>query len=147
MVLGLVFLWLFVVVLGSGVSMVRHADKLAVRLGEPVGTLILTLSVTAIEVMSISSVSIHGHADATLTRDTLLSVVMIILNGLVGLSLFLGAWRHLEQQYNLQGANAYLGLIIPLAVLALVLPSFTRSTPGATISFGQSVLIVSHRVV
>jgi Ca2+:H+ antiporter len=121
---------------------VRHADHLAIRLGEPYGTLILTLSVTAIEVMSITAVTVNGHADATLTRDTLFSILMILLNGMVGLALLVGAWRHHEQTFNLQGANAYLGLIIPLAVLCLVLPNYTLSTPGPTISTPQAVFLI-----
>jgi Ca2+:H+ antiporter len=138
----LVFAWLFAVVLGSALAVVRHADHLAVRLGEPYGTLILTLAVTAIEVMSITAVMLHGANNPTLVRDTLFSVVMIILNGMVGLSLLAGAWRHREQHYNLQGANAYLGLIIPLSVLSLVLPNFTRTTPGPTLSTVQSSFLV-----
>ena len=67
---------------------------------------------------------------------------MIILNGMVGLSLLSGAWRHNEQQYNLQGANTYLGLIIPLAVLSLVMPDFTRTTAGPTFSTGQEILLI-----
>jgi Ca2+:H+ antiporter len=67
---------------------------------------------------------------------------MIFLNGMVGLSLLLGAWRHREQQYNLQGANTYLGLIIPLAVLSLILPDFTRAAPGPKISTGQSIFLI-----
>src|SRR5271154_6867939 len=131
----LVFAWLFVVVLGSVLCVVRHADHLAVRFGEPYGTLILTLAVTTIEVISISTMILHGRAhNATLVRDTLFAVVMIILNGMVGLSLLIGALRHHEQQYNLQGANAYLGVIIPLAVLSLILPNYTVSTAGPTLS-------------
>ncbi len=140
--LGVVFLWLFWAVLGSAFAVVRHADKLAIRLGEPYGTLILTLSVTAIEVMSISAVVVNGHGDATLTRDTLFSVLMVLLNGMVGLSLLVGAWRRREQVYNLQGANAYLGLIIPLAVLCLILPDFTQTTPGPTISVPQAAFLI-----
>lgn len=140
--LAFIFAWLFAVVLGSALSVVRHADHLAVRLGEPYGTLILTVSITFIEVMSISAVMTHGENNPTLTRDTLLAVVMIILNGMVGLSLLLGGWRHSEQHYNLQGANAYLGVIIPLIVLSLILPDFTQTTPGPTLSFAQQVFLV-----
>jgi Ca2+:H+ antiporter len=140
--LGFVFLWLFVTVLGSALSVVRHAERLAVQLGEPPGTLILTLSITFIEVMSISAVMLHGENNPTLTRDTLFAVVMIVLNGMVGLSLLLGGWRHREQQYNLQGANAYLGVIIPLVVLSLVLPDYTQTTPGPTLSFAQEDFLV-----
>jgi Ca2+:H+ antiporter len=140
--LAFIFLWLFAVVLGSALSVVRHADHLAVRLGEPYGTLILTLSITFIEVMSISAVMLHGQNNPTLTRDTLFAVVMIILNGMVGLSLLLGGWRHREQHYNLQGANAYLGVIIPLVVLSLLLPDYTQTTPGPTLSVPQQVFLV-----
>jgi len=140
--LGVVFLWLFAVMLASAVSVVRHADRLAERLGEPYGTLILTLSVTFIEVMSISAVMLHGANNPTLVRDTLLAVVMIILNGMVGLSLLVGAWRHREQAYNLQGANAYLSAIVPLAGLSLILPTFTTTTEGPTLSGPQQVFVV-----
>jgi Ca2+:H+ antiporter len=138
--LGLIFAWLFAVVLGSALSVVRHADQLASRLGEPYGTLILTLAVTSIEVMSIAAVMMHGESPA-LARDTLFSVVMIILNGMVGLSLLIGGWRYREQYYNLQGANAYLGVIIPLTVLSLILPNYTLTTPGPTLSFVQETFL------
>lgn len=138
--LGIIFIWLFAVIMGSALSVVRHADHLAVRLGEPYGTLILTLAVTSIEVMSISAVMTHGDNPA-MARDTLFSVLMIILNGMVGLSLLIGAMRHREQSYNLQGANAYLGVIIPLAVLSLILPDFTQTTPGPTLSFPQEIFL------
>jgi Ca2+:H+ antiporter len=133
--------WLFVVILGSALSVVRHADRLAVRLSEPYGTLILTLSVTFIEVASITAIMLHGENNPTLTRDTLFAVVMIILNGMVGLALLVGGLRHREQHYNLQGANAYLGVILPLIAFSLLLPDFTQTTPGPTLSIGQSAFI------
>jgi len=137
----LIFLWLFAVVLGSAMSVVRHADALAERLGEPYGTLILTLSITSIEVAGISAVMSHGGNNPTLARDTIFAVVMIVLNGMVGLSLLVGAWRHREQHYNLQGANAYLGVIVPLATLSLVCPDFTQTTSGPTLSVAQQVVL------
>ncbi len=140
--MAILFAVLFAVILGSSLSVVRHADHLAEQLGEPYGTLILTLSVGVIEVVSLSGVILHGDNNPTLVRDSLLSVVMIILNGMVGMALLIGAWRHREQHYNLQGANTYLGLIIPLVVLSLVLPSFTRTTPGPTLSTAQSGFLI-----
>jgi Ca2+:H+ antiporter len=136
------FVILFAVILTSSLSVVRHADHLARQLGEPYGTLILTLSVAVIEVVSVSAVIVHGDNNPTLARDSLLSVVMIILNGMVGASLLIGAWLHREQHYNLQGANTYLAVIIPLVVLSLVLPCFTRTTPGPTLSLAQSVFLI-----
>ena len=109
------FSWLFVVMLWLAFSVVRHADSLAIILGEPYGTLILTLSVISIEVIMISAVMITGENNPTLARDMLYSVLMIVLNGLVGVTLIIGALRHGEQQYNLKGSVAYLGVIIPMA--------------------------------
>ena len=137
----IVFVWLFTAILGSIFCVVRHADHLAVQLGEPYGTLILTISVTLIEVISISATMLHGANNPTLARDTFFSVVMIILNGMVGLSLLVGGWRHREQQYNFQSANTYLGLIIPLAVLSLILPDFTETTKGPMLSFMQETFL------
>jgi len=139
--LALIFFWLFVVVLGSCLNVVRHADGLAEIIGEPYGTLILTLSVTTIEVLSISAVMLHGENNPTLVRDTLFSVVMVILGGMAGVCLLVGGWRHKEQSYNLQGANSYLGVIIPLAVLSLVLPNFTATTVGPMLSKAQQIIV------
>jgi len=134
---ALLFGGLFGVALGSCLAVVRHADHLAVRLGEPYGTLILTLAITVIEVLSISAMTVHTEPNPGLVRDTIFAVVMILLNGMVGISLLLGGWRHREQQFNLQGANVYLGVITPLLVLSLILPDFTISTPGPTFTIAQ----------
>jgi Ca2+:H+ antiporter len=137
-----VFAWLFFAIMGSALSVVRHADHLAAEVGEPFGTLVLTLSVTSIEVIAISTAMLHGQNDPTLARDTIFSVVMIIMNGMIGLSLLLGGLKHNEQSYNLHGANTYLGVIIPLTVLSLVLPNYTRTTSGPTLSHLQEALLI-----
>jgi Ca2+:H+ antiporter len=137
-----VFLWLFAVILWSAVSVVRHADCLAIKLGEPYGTLILTLSAISIEVVMISTAMLHGANNPELGRDAIFAVVMIALNGFVGLCLLLGGLRHREQYYNLQGVNSYINVIMTLAVLGLVLPNFTTTTGGATFSTGQQIFLV-----
>ncbi|MDO9413763.1 MAG: calcium:proton antiporter [Pseudolabrys sp.] len=139
--LTFIFAWLFAAVLGSALCVARHADRVAEILGEPYGTLVLTLSVTTIEVMSISAVMLHGDPNPTLVRDTLFAIVMLILGGMIGGSLLLGGWRNREMQYNLQGANSFLGVIIPLAIITLTLPSFTVTTPGPTLSYPQQIFV------
>ncbi len=137
-----VFLWLFAVILWSAICVVRHADCLAIKLGEPYGTLILTLSAISIEVVMISTAMLHGANNPTLGRDAIFAVVMIALNGLVGLSLLLGGLRYREQYYNLQGVNSYLNVIMTLAVLGLVLPNFTTSKSGPNFSTEQEVFLI-----
>jgi len=137
-----VFLWLFAVIFWSAVSVVRHADCLAVKLGEPYGTLILTLSAISIEVVMISTAMLHGANNPTLGRDAIFSVIMIALNGFVGLCLLIGGLRYREQYYNLQGVNSYLNVIMTLAVVGLVVPNFTTSTSGPTFSTEQEVFLI-----
>jgi Ca2+:H+ antiporter len=142
-----VSLWLFGVILLSAFAVVRHAEALAARLGEPYGTLILTLAVTGIEVMMIAAIMYAGKGNSALARDAMMAVVMIVLNGLVGLSLLWGGLRYHEQSYNLQGANAFLAVILPLAVLGLVLPNFTQATPGPTLSPLQAGFLILMSLV
>jgi Ca2+:H+ antiporter len=138
-----VFVWLFAVILWSAMCVVRHADCLAIKFGEPYGTLILTLSAISIEVVMISTAMLHGANNPTLGRDAIFAVIMIALNGLVGLSLLLGGLRYREQHYNIQGVNAYLNVIMALAVLGLVLPNFTTSTSGPTFSTEQGIFFAT----
>ena len=138
-----VFVCLFVVILRSTICVVRHADCIAIKLGEPYGTLILTLSAISIEVVMISTAMLHGANNPTLGRDATFAVIMIALNGLVGLSLLLGGLQYREQHYNIQGVNAYLNVIMALAVLGLVLPNFTTSTSGPTFSTEQEIFFVA----
>jgi Ca2+:H+ antiporter len=131
---GFVMVWLFLAILTSALAVVHHAEHLAVRLGEPLGTLLLTLAVIGIEVTMIAAVMLTGEGNPTVARDAMYAVVLIVLNGMVGMCLLLGGLRYHEQSYNLQGANAFLAVIVPLCVLDLVLPSFTQSSPGPTLS-------------
>ncbi len=122
-IIGLVF-WTVFVALG-------HAEAVAHRLGEPYGTLVLTMAVTAIEVSVIVSVMLHGTPNPTIARESVFSTVMIITSGVVGVCLVLGGLRHRRQEYNPLGTGALLSVVIALAVLTLVLPNFTLAAgPG-----------------
>ena len=129
------------VILAAAIAIVRHADVLAHRLGEPAGTLLLTLAITGLEVAMVAFVMSTGAAKPTLARDTMFAVVMLVLNGFLGLALLFGGLRHHEQRYNLQSANAFLVMILPLTVLGLVLPDFTRTTVGPTLSTFQMIFL------
>jgi Ca2+:H+ antiporter len=139
---GFYFVLLFGAMLISSFSVVRHADSLAINLGEPYGTLILTLSVITIEVVAISTVMLTGGDNPTLARDMMFSVLMIVLNGLVGLSLLIGGFRHIEQDFNLQGVQTFLAMIMVLSVFSLILPNYTLSTSVGTFSTFQTFFII-----
>lgn len=138
--LAVIFVWLFVVMIWCAFGVVHHGEALAELLGEPYGTLILTLAVVTIEVTIMASIMLGGDPNPTLPRDTMFAVMMITLNGMVGLALMVGALRHGQQQYNLEGATAFLAVISPLAMVALVLPDFTTSTADPTFSPSQAVV-------
>src|SRR4029077_4471290 len=117
---------------------VFHAEIVALRVGEPFGTLVLALAVTTIEVALIVSMMIAGGAEtASLARDTLFAAVMIVCNGIIGICLLAGGLRHHEQGFQLLGANAALSVLIALTTLTLILPNVTTTTPGPTFSRSQ----------
>lgn len=143
---GALFVWLLVAIVISAFAVVHEAEELAHLLGEPFGTLILTLSIVIIEVALISAVMLGANVP-TLARDTMYSVLMIVLNGVVGIGLLIGGFRHHEQEYNLQGAAAYLAILIPLSLIALVLPNFTTSTGGGTLNAMQAVAFSAFTIL
>ena len=127
---------------GSVFAAVHHAEVVAHRVGEPYGTLVLALAVTLIEVALIVSLMIAGGAEAAaLARDTVFAAVMIILNGIVGLCLLVGGIKHRQQVFSLDGVSAALVALATIAVMTLVFPNFTVTTPGPFYSSGQLVLI------
>lgn len=132
-----------IALLGSAVfTAVHHAEALAVKIGEPFGSILLALAITVLEVGLIVSVMISGSAGSeAIARDTVFSAVMIVLNGIVGICLLMGGARYYEQQFHVQGAAGILSVIATLAVIALVLPNFTLATTGPTLAPGQLVFV------
>ena len=140
---GVVSLWLVGTILVSALAVVRHAEGVAERVREPLGTVVLTLAMSGMEMLMIAAVMYSGKGAPALARDTMMAIVMIVLNGLVGACLLVGGLRYREQTTNLYGPNAFLGVLLPLSVLGLVLPRFTRSSAGPTLSPLQSLFLIS----
>jgi Ca2+:H+ antiporter len=140
--MSFLFLWLFGAILLSAFGVVRHADCLAIKLGEPFGTLILTLAVVGMEVMMISALMLTGDPDPTMARDTMFAVVMIVLNALFGIALVAGGWRHREQSYNLQGAMTFLTMLVPLSVFGLVLPYYAPANASPSLIMLRAVTLL-----
>lgn len=117
---------------------VTHAEEIAHRVGEPFGTLVLAVAVTIIEVALIVTLMItDGETTSTLARDTVFAAVMIVCNGVVGMSLLVNARRNHTVRFSEQGANALLGTLLTLATLTLVIPTFTSTPPGPFFSSAQ----------
>jgi Ca2+:H+ antiporter len=130
------------VLVGAVLVAVHHAEVVAHRLGEPFGTLVLALAVTAIETALILSMMIAGGENmAVLPRDSIYAAVMIICNGVVGLCILLGGLVHREQTFRVEGAGAGLAALIVMATLTLVLPVFTTTTPSGTYSTSQLAFV------
>lgn len=117
---------------------VHHAEVVALRVGEPFGTLVLALAVTVIESGLILSIMLSGGTGTSaLARDTVFATVMIVCNGVVGLCLLAGAVRHHVLAFRVEGTNQALSVLAALVTLTLVLPSFTTTVPGPAYSAGQ----------
>src|SRR4030095_9663576 len=116
---------------GAVLAAVNHAEVVALRVGEPFGSLVLAVAVTIIEVGLIVTLMISGGpGTASLARDTVFAAVMITCNGIVGIALLIGAVRFHLTIFNAEGTGAALATVTTLATLSLVSPTFTTSRPG-----------------
>lgn len=127
-----------VLLIGSVMSAVHHSEIIAHRVGEPYGTIILAVAITIIEVSVIISLMLSGGEETvTLARDTVYSASMLILNGIVGLCLFIGAIKHYEQTFNKESVTIALVSLVSIIVFTLILPSLTLTVPGQAYSQPQ----------
>src|SRR5262245_21069368 len=138
---GLFAIVLLVILFGTVFAAVHHSEVIAERIGEPYGTLLLTLAVTIIEVALIATIMLGDKPAPTLARDTVFAVVMIVCNGLVGLCIFIGGLRYREQDFQVSGANLYLSVLFVLATISLVMPNYTMTTPGPVYSQAQLAFV------
>jgi Ca2+:H+ antiporter len=123
-------------------SAVHHAEVIAHRTGEPLGTLVLALAVTVIEAALVISIMLAGGAkDAAVARDTVYAAVMIICNGVVGLCLLLGGLRHLQQSFRIEGTGSGLAALAVLSTLVLVAPTLTTSAPAGAYTNSQLIFV------
>src|SRR5262249_8518120 len=135
---GFVFAAILLVILfGTVFAAVHHAEVIAHRIGEPFGTLLLTLAVTIIEVALIATIMLGEQEVPTLARGAVFAVVMIGCNGLVGVCIFIGGLHYREQDFQVPGANLYLSVLFTLATITLILPNYTLTTPGPVYSEAQ----------
>jgi len=141
------FLWLFAVMMWGAFGVVHHADAVAEKLGEPYGTLVLTFSVIIIEVALLAAIMLHGQNNPTLARDVMFATLMIVLNGMVGTALLIGALRYWEQECNLTGARSFLVVMSALSIVALVLPKFTETAPSPVEAPGKAILFIAITVL
>ncbi|CCB63350.1 MULTISPECIES: calcium:proton antiporter [unclassified Hyphomicrobium] len=123
--------------IGVVFAAVYHAEEVAHIMGEPVGTLVLTVAVTIIELALIISLMLTGKATPTLVRETVFAVIMIVTTGLVGLCIVVGGLRFREQTFDVTSAKIYLAMLIVLATLTLILPNYTTTVPGGLYSESQ----------
>src|SRR5438034_3627600 len=128
---------LLVILFGTVFAAVHHAETIAQKIGEPYGTLLLTLAVTIIEVALIATIMLGENPVPTLARDTVFAVVMIVCNGLVGICILVGGLRYREQDVQVTASSLYLSVLIVLATITLILPNYTLTTPGPLYSAAQ----------
>ncbi len=124
--------------IGAVLSAVHHAEVIAHKTGEPYGTLVLSISVTIIEVSLIIGMMLAGHEGAEfIARDAVFATVMIVINGIIGLCIFMGGLIHHEMSFRNEGTNSALGVLTAMVTFILVMPIVTISTPGPDLTKSQ----------
>jgi len=146
---AMIALLLAAVLLGAAVfASVHHAEIIALRVGEPFGSIVLAIAVTVIEVALIVSIMLTAKSGSeTLARDTVFATVMLVLNGIIGFCLLLGGARHHEQKFRTNAAAAALSVLGTLAVFTLVLPNYTLAAYGPVFSTSQLIFVATASMV
>ncbi len=127
---------------GAVFAAVHHAEIIALKVGEPFGSIVLAVAVTIIEVALIVSILMGAKAGSEfLARDTVFATVMIVLNGIVGLCLVVGGMRHHEQTFQTAASSAALSVLGTLSAITLVLPNYTLASPGPTYNTAQLAFV------
>src|SRR6202165_585228 len=128
---------LLIILFGTVFAAVHHAEVIAERIGEPYGTLLLTLAVTIIEVALIATLMLGENPAPALARDTVFAVVMIVCNGLVGICILAGGLRYREQDVQVTGSSLYLSVLFVMATITLIMPNYALTAPGPIYSAAQ----------
>jgi len=127
-----------ITLIGAVLSAVHHAEVIAHKTGEPYGTLVLSISVTVIEVSLIIAMMLAGHEGSEfIARDAVFATVMIVVNGVIGLCIFMGGFKHHEMTFRNEGTNSALAVLTALATFILVMPMVTVSTSGPDFTKSQ----------
>lgn len=136
-----IFLLVLLTIIVAAFGVVKEADELAHKLGEPYGTLILTLSIVSIEVILIAAMMFGPEENPTIGKDSIFSVMMIIMNLVLGLCILLGGIKHGEQEYNAQGTLTYLSMIIMLGGISMMLPNYITGQGNGEFTAIQASII------
>jgi Ca2+:H+ antiporter len=127
-----------ITLIGAVLSAVHHAEVIAHKTGEPYGTLVLSISVTIIEVFLIIAMMLARHEGSEfIARDAVFATVIIVVNGVIGLCIFMGGFKHHEMTFRNEGTNSALAVLTALATFILVMPMVTVSTPGPDFTKSQ----------
>ncbi len=139
---GYYFILLTIGLVSSILAAVHQAEVVALRVGEPLGTLVLAIAITTIEVALIVSLMLSGGKDIEiLARDTIFATEMIIINGIVGGCLLIGGIKFKEQSYKIDGVSAALTVLTAISALTLILPNYTTSVLGPVYSESQLIFV------
>lgn len=126
----------------SVLAAVHHAEVVAHRVGEPYGTIILAICITILEVGLIISFMLKGGAEAmAYARDTVFAAVMLILNGILGVCIWIGGLKFREQNFMKSSATTYLVSLVSILVFCLILPNYTSSASGGFYTTSQLIFV------
>lgn len=110
-------------IIGVAFRISHHAEVLAIRFGEPYGTLILTIAAVSVEVV-ILIVLLQGEPNPTLARDTVFAAIMFDINGILGLAAIVAGLKHGSSKYNLDSANSYVAMLLVAVGVGMFIPDF-----------------------
>ncbi len=126
-------------------GVVHEAEHLARKLGDPYGTLVLTLAIVLIEVVLISAVMLGPGEHDTIARDSVMGATMIVLGLVTGLALVAAGLAKRRLRVNRAGMRSYFAMLVILLSAAFVLPALIGIDGAFTTA--QAIPVVIATVV
>ncbi|WP_454691288.1 calcium:proton antiporter [Achromobacter aloeverae] len=132
---------LIAAILAASMSVANHAEQLAHKVGDPYGSMLLTLAAVAVEVIVLGIVLVNSGTP-TLARDSIYAAVMLDINGTLGLAALIGGFKHGEQSYNDDSGRTYTVMILTAMGISMVVPEFVPSQSWALYNVFTMVALV-----
>lgn len=127
------------------VTVSEIAEILAEKLDEPYGSFVLTLSAVIVEIillfMIIQQARVSPEAIETV-KGSLISVVIVDINVLLGLAVFIGGLTFKEQTHNEDTSSSYTTILLVTALILLI-PSVLALSDHTGSTLLQSTYLIS----
>lgn len=126
-------------------SVAEVAEILSERLQEPYGSLVLTLSAVAVEIVLLYIILLQAFSDPTVidtVKGGIIAAVIVDMNVLLGLAVFVGGLKFTAQEHNKETSSAYTTILFVTSI-ALLVPSLLSHGKHSVADIEEASILIA----